>query len=40
MHRAATRVRIVLVKGLDFGVLELIGGQDAIILTLCSVLPL
>jgi hypothetical protein len=40
VNRPAAAIGIVLEQYLDVGVVELVGGQDAVILTLCSVLPL
>jgi hypothetical protein len=31
---------VVLIESDNIGVVELVGGEDAVILTLCSVLPL
>lgn len=40
VNRPGAGVGVVLVEGFDLGVFELVGRQDAVILTLCSVLPL
>ncbi|WP_256441280.1 hypothetical protein [Aminobacter sp. SR38] len=40
MSRPTALVGIVFEERLDFGVVEFVGGHDAVILTLCSVLPL
>lgn len=40
MNRPAASMGVVLIEGDHIGIVELVGRQDAVILTLCSVLPL